>query len=150
MRLPPLAQPSALVILLALVAALVVAQPPAAQAVTPRELDLMAAVNEARAELGLRPLALSQRLRSDAEAYAGTLLASGRFVHAYLRPGTGELLAWGSLGTMGARQIVRRWLASPEHNALLLMPRARRIGVGIVLGLLDEERVRVAVLRIAL
>ena len=110
----------------------------------------MVAVNEARAELGLRPLALSQRLHSDAEAYAEALLTSGRFVHGYLRPGTGELIAWGSLGTMGARQIVRRWLASPEHNALLLMPRARWIGVGIVFGRLDGQRVRVAVVRISL
>jgi len=149
MRSRTLARLPVLFALFALGAALAVVRPGAADTATPPELDLLTRINEARADHGLRPLTLAPRLQSDAEGYAGTLSASGRFVHGYLRRGTGELIAWGSPGTMGARQIARRWLASPEHDRLLLMPRARWIGVGIVFGQLDGERLRVAVVRIS-
>ena len=140
----------AFLVLFAIGAALAAGPTAAAHAATPREFDLLAAINEARASYGLRPLAPSLRLQSDAEGYAGTLVASGRFVHADLRPGTGELIAWGSLGTIEARQIVGRWLASPEHKPILLMPQVRWIGAGIVFGQLGGERLGVVVVRVSM
>ena len=62
--------------------------------------------------------------------------AHGRFVSRLARfgirgPRVGENLAWGVGGGADAREIVRRWLASPHHRANLLRPGFRRVGIGL-------------------
>jgi uncharacterized protein YkwD len=46
----------------------------------------------------------------------------------------GETLAWGS-GSYGTpRAVVRAWMHSPEHRAILLSPRYHLVGIGRVYG----------------
>ena len=117
---------------------------------TAREAALVEAINEARAAYGLRPVALGPGIADRARAYARSLIERNVFVHGRLRPGTGEVLAWGTPGLMGARAVVQRWLASPEHRVILLWPRARRVGVGLAVGRFQGYAgVRVVVARLS-
>ena len=63
---------------------------------------------------------------------------SYRVVHSMFRTtGTwwaGENLAWGT-GTIGSpRNVIRMWLASPAHRAILLSPSYGYVGVGRTVG----------------
>lgn len=49
-------------------------------------------------------------------------------------PRLGENLAWGVGSAAGPRTIVRSWLASPPHRAMLLRPGFRRVGIGSLAG----------------
>jgi uncharacterized protein YkwD len=46
----------------------------------------------------------------------------------------GETIAWGSGGRATPAAIVRSWLRSPGHRAILLDGRYRDLGIGIALG----------------
>ena len=46
----------------------------------------------------------------------------------------GETIAWGSGGRATPASIVRSWLNSPGHRAILLDGRYKDLGVGIALG----------------
>jgi uncharacterized protein YkwD len=46
----------------------------------------------------------------------------------------GENLAWGSESSSTPRQIVRAWMASPEHKRNILTGGFREIGIAIVVG----------------
>lgn len=131
------------------VLALCAAAPVAGAAPTRGERALLAAVNEARAAHGLRPVRLAWPLQDRAHRYAAYLLRTDRFAHAPLPRGVRENLAWGTPNASAARQIVRMWLESPGHRANLLWRGARRAGVGLARG---EFRgyvgVRIAVLRL--
>ena len=137
--------------LLALLGAvLALAGPAAGSTANARELALIAAVNEVRADHGLRPVVLVSFLADEARGHTRELLARNAFAHGRLRPGTGEMLAWGTRGVMGARNVVLRWMASPEHRAILLWPAARRAGAGFVIGRFQGETgVRIAVVRLS-
>ena len=49
-------------------------------------------------------------------------------------PAFGENLAWGVGPGAQTHMIVRAWLASPGHRAILLRPGWRRLGIGTVVG----------------
>jgi uncharacterized protein YkwD len=139
-----------LLLLALLVALLALAGPAAGSTASARERALVAAVNEVRAEHGLRPVVLAPALLDEARSHARELLARNAFVHGRLRSGTAEMLAWGTRGVMGARSVVLRWMASPEHRAILLWPAARRAGTGFVIGRFQGETgVRIAVVRLS-
>jgi uncharacterized protein YkwD len=106
-------------------------------------------VNAERASHGLPALARSERLRAAADAHGADMVARRFFDH--VSPGgatltdrvrragypgrtLGEDIGWGTyeLGTPAA--IVRAWMLSPPHRAVILSPRFREIGVGIALG----------------
>ena len=147
MRRSPLAR-----VLVAVVAcALVLAAAPAAHAAgtpTRSELALLRAINEARSARGLVPVRLRWPLQPRSHAYAQTLMARDRFVHASLPRGVRENLALGTVGRMGPRSVVRMWLSSPAHRATLLWPGARSVGVGIARGKFGGySKMRVAVSR---
>ena len=108
------------------------------------ERKVVKLVNGIRASHGLRRLRTSRALTRAAGRHTGDILRSDIFSHsssdgtpmaARLRGYTGaawvgEDIAWVSRRRGVARAVVRMWMASPGHRAVLLAPAARRIGVG--------------------
>jgi uncharacterized protein YkwD len=103
------------------------------------ENRLMARINDARARAGLKQLRSYQTcLDGRAERWAKYLAESGRLEH---RNGlrvldacnlhwAGETLARGTR-SYGPREMVRGWMHSPGHRAVLMKPRANLAGVAI-------------------
>jgi uncharacterized protein YkwD len=116
---------------------------PAAGAAT-GESSLLAAMNQARAEHGLRPLRLDATLARAARAHSLDELRHGYFAHgAFVArltafgargPMVGENLAWGEGDLGSAGHVVAMWLASPEHRANLLRPGYTRVGLATPIG----------------
>jgi uncharacterized protein YkwD len=112
----------------------------AATTLTQGERTLLAAVNDVRADHGLRPLRVDSTLTRAARAHSTTLIRRGVFTHGALGarlaragargPVFGENLAWGTGSRATARGIVSGWLRSPGHRANLLRPGWVRIGIG--------------------
>jgi uncharacterized protein YkwD len=108
------------------------------------ELNLLAAVNAARASNGLPPLRLDSRLRTAARSHSTDMLRRDYFTHGDFRRRmlafhvqgfiSGENLAWGSGPHGQPGPIVKEWLASPEHRANLLRPGYTLIGIGLARG----------------
>lgn len=76
-------------------------------------LDVMlAAHNEARAEVGVGPVELDPALNAAALAYAEELIANGRFEHSSgsSRPNQGENLWAGTASAFSFRQMVDGWI----------------------------------------
>ena len=103
------------------------------------ENRVVAEVNEARARAGLRQLRVFQScLDGQAERWAKHLAESGRLEHrnqqrvlsACNLHWTGETLARGA-GDLSPREMVRAWMHSPGHRAVLMKPRANLAGVAI-------------------
>jgi uncharacterized protein YkwD len=139
---------------IALVAAagvLMVAAGPA-QASTPRWVGLFRAINAVRTSHGLRPIAISRGLRAAAERHSHDMMWRGYFAHTSPTGSTltqrvmtsgfvtygpwwaGETLAWGC-GTRGdPTRVVRAWLNSPEHRAIILSSRYHLVGIGRAYG----------------
>src|SRR5246127_3966624 len=93
-------------------------------------VSLLEAVNAARKAYGLRPLQVDSTLTHAAQAHSSDMLRRDYFAHGNF-PGrmaafhvggqaAGENLAWGSGPYSQAAEVVREWLASPEHRANLL------------------------------
>jgi uncharacterized protein YkwD len=112
---------------------------------------LIGEINRTRRARGLRPLRLSTQLRDAGTAHAQALAAAGQFTHAWPTTGklftswirgfypargyrawsVGENLLWASPGFTPA-DAVRQWLDSPSHRRVLLSPRWRELGIGVV------------------
>lgn len=113
------------------VTAALAAAPAQAAAPTTMEKRLVERINDARQARGLRPLRIGARLNQGARSWSRHLLRRDSFHHASgLRPGTGEILAWGTCAWFTPAQAVRMWLDSPGHRALLLRPGFRVVGTG--------------------
>lgn len=103
------------------------------------ENRVVARINDARARAGLKRLRFYQAcLDGRAERWANYLAQSGRLEH---RDGqrvldtcklhwTGETLARGTRG-LSPREMVRIWMHSPVHRAVLMKPRASLAGVAV-------------------
>ena len=100
---------------------------------------VVARINDARARAGLRQLRFYQTcLDSQSERWARHLAESGRLVHrnqyrvlsACNLHWTGETLARGA-GGLSPRAMVRAWMHSPAHRAVLMQPRANLAGVAM-------------------
>lgn len=119
-----------------------------ARAATGHWYPLYQAINKVRRAHGLRPVAPSPRLHWAARHHSSDMLAHDYFAHTSPTGSTlyerivgsgfrtvgywqaGETLAWGT-GTWGApAYVVKMWMASPEHRAILLSPLFRLVGVG--------------------
>jgi len=126
---------------------------PAAQAAGPRmdsgERAVLRAINRARASHGLRRLRADRRLARAADAHTRSMLRSDFFAHGafaqrvrrYIRVpvrAVGETLAYTS--RCSARTVVRMWLNSPSHRAVVLSSLYRRLGVGRRIGRLGGMR----------
>ena len=124
---------------------------PAAQAGGPRldagERSVVRAINRARGHHGLKRLMAGRRLARAADVHTRNMLRGDYFAHGafaqrvrrYVRyRAIGETLAMAS--RCSARRIVRMWLDSPGHRAVLLSPRFRRVGIGRRTGRLGARR----------
>jgi uncharacterized protein YkwD len=120
-----------------------VAAPAPAQP-TPAEASLLQAMNQARAQHGVRPLRIDLRLEAAARAKSRFMLRTGTFAHGNFQrrlssyrargPYFGENLAWGVGASGSAAGVVQMWLASPSHRANLLRRNFQRVGLGVVVG----------------
>jgi uncharacterized protein YkwD len=112
--------------------------------------DLLGAINAVRAGHGLAPVTSSPALRTAAWAHSAEMAQRGFFEHEsvdgtpfwrrlerYFGSGgdrywsVGENLLW-NVKFLPATEVVRRWLGSPPHRRVLLMPRWRRVGISAV------------------
>jgi uncharacterized protein YkwD len=103
------------------------------------ENRLVARINDARARAGLKQVRSYQTcLDGRSERWAKYLAENGRLEHrngqrvlddCHLR-WTAETLARGS-GSISPREMVRSWMHSPSHRAVLMKPRANLAGVAI-------------------
>jgi uncharacterized protein YkwD len=111
--------------------------------------DLLHDLNAIRAQHGLAPLRLSAGLAAAARQHASEMLRRGYFSHSSANGlpywkrirsfypelaganwTVGENLYW-IPGEVGAAQVVRRWMHSPEHRENILMPAWRQIGIAV-------------------
>jgi uncharacterized protein YkwD len=114
------------------------------------ETSLLRAMNEVRAQHGLRSLRVDTHLERAARSHSRAMLADGVFQHGAFGSRmlrfdvtgqlAGENLAWGTGDRGTAMGIVRAWLASPEHRANLLRPSFTRAGIGTVVGTFQGYR----------
>jgi uncharacterized protein YkwD len=119
-----------------------------AHAANPPWAPLFRAINTVRRSHGLRAVAASPRLHRAARHHSsdmvahqyfahtspygstlyGRILSSGFLTHGYWQ--AGETLAWGTGYDARAAGVVRMWMHSPEHRAILLSPLFRFVGIG--------------------
>jgi uncharacterized protein YkwD len=116
------------------------------------ERKVVKLVNRIRARHGLRRLKASATLSRAASDHTGEMLRADYLSHCSsdgtpmatrIRRYTGahwvgENIATTSRRHAVARRVVRMWMASPGHRAVLLAPSGRRIGVGRARGRLGS------------
>jgi uncharacterized protein YkwD len=127
--------------------------PPTGANVARAQSATLCLINENRAKRNLPRLGSTASLARAAAAHSRDMASRGFFSHAspggstprqridragYLdgasRWTIGETIAWGSGGMASPASIVRSWLQSPGHRAILLDGRFRDVGIGIALG----------------
>jgi uncharacterized protein YkwD len=110
-------------------------------------------VNAERAAHGLAPVRAAAHLRVAAQRHAADMVVKHYFEHVsrdgssltdrarragYLsgarRYKLGENIGWGEAQLASATAIVRAWMNSPGHRAVILTPGFREVGVGIAAG----------------
>jgi uncharacterized protein YkwD len=116
------------------------------------ERKVVRLVNRIRTHHGLRRLKASRTLAQAASDHTSDMLRADYLSHDS-RDGTpmatrvrrytgarwvGENIAVTSRRRGVARRVVRMWMASPSHRAVLLSPKSRRIGVGRARGRLGS------------
>ncbi len=128
--------------LAAALAALLIALPLAALAQGAAETALIAQVNAARAQAGLKPVVAEARLTRVAAAHAADMAKNGFVGHAgsdgagmierTLRAGYGYAYIAENVagGQPNAQAALATWLASGSHRRNLLAPEATQCGVG--------------------
>ena len=110
-----------------------------------RRLAVGCLVNKARTRAGLRGFAWNGALARAATRHARDMARRGYFAHqrsggpslsrrarsaGYRGRSVGEAIAYGCGSTSTPASIVRMWMASPPHRAILLSGRSR-VGIGI-------------------
>jgi uncharacterized protein YkwD len=131
-----------LVAFLALFALLGSAAGAGARGLSSSEASLLQTMNTVRTSQGLAPLRLDVHLLRAARGHSADMMSRQDFAHGAVAaralaqrargPVYGEDLAWGTGVT--AQSVVKNWLASPRHRAVLLRPGFRRIGIGVAFG----------------
>jgi uncharacterized protein YkwD len=123
-----------------------------ARAATGHWYPVFQAINKVRRAHGLRPVVPSPRLHWAARHHSSDMLARDYFAHTSPTGSTlydrivnsgfrtigyweaGETLAWGT-GVLGnPAHVVKAWMASPEHRAIVLSPIFRFVGIGRAYG----------------
>ena len=120
-----------------------------------RERAIVRAINRQRAKHGLSKLRSSRRLARAADFHSWEMLDADYFAHESRDGGPfdarvrryanhkalGETLAMvGGCGPKAARRIVRMWMNSPGHRAILLSSSFRKVGLGKRTGDLRGDR----------
>jgi uncharacterized protein YkwD len=117
---------------------------------------LLCAVDAERAQRSLPAVSESQQLSRAAQGHAMDMVTRRFFAHVtpggstlgervgatgYMRGRRdwelGEAIAWAQQPLDTAASLVRAWLASPPHRAILLDRRFREVGIGVAAGLTD-------------
>jgi uncharacterized protein YkwD len=121
-----------------------------------REEAMIRGINHARARYGLGPVRVSHRLNRAADFHSWEMLDGNYFAHASRDGGpfdarvhrfahpraVGETLAMlgGRCGRGSARRVVRMWMHSAGHRAILLSGTYRRVGLAKRAGALGSTR----------
>ncbi len=120
-----------------------------------RERAMVRAINRQRAKYGLSKLRASRRLARAADYHSWEMLDADYFAHESRDGGPfdarvrryanhkalGETLArLGGCGRKAARRVVRMWMNSPGHRAILLSSSYRKVGIGKRIGELRGSR----------
>jgi uncharacterized protein YkwD len=108
------------------------------------ESSFLAAINEVRAEHSRRRVRLDHGLVRAARAHSLDMVRAGYFEHGdFVRrlvsfgargPMVGEDLGWTVSNGEQTDRIIRWWLGSPGHRAVLLRRGFRSMGVGVARG----------------
>jgi uncharacterized protein YkwD len=113
-----------------------------------RERTVIERINAVRADHGLAPLTTRRKLSHAADRHTARQLSrrtlshqlpgeaslQGRLRLSAGRLPVGEVVAWAARQGSGSAAIVRNWMDSPEHRALLLSGDFRVAGIGIRTG----------------
>jgi uncharacterized protein YkwD len=124
---------------------------PAAQASGPRldrgERAVVRVINRARAHHDIKRLVAGRRLALAADVHSRHMLAADYFSHGAFSRRVRRFVSFRRIGETiamssrcSARRIVRMWLDSPGHRAVLLSRGFRRVGVGRRKGRLGAGR----------
>jgi uncharacterized protein YkwD len=120
-----------------------------------RERAIVRAINRQRSKHGLSRLKSSRRLARAADFHSWEMLDADYFAHESRDGGPfaervrryanhralGETLAMlGGCGSKAARRVVRMWMNSPGHRAILLSSSFKRVGLGRRTGELRGDR----------
>jgi uncharacterized protein YkwD len=142
-------------LLAALLAPPIISAASAAPRLDGRERAIVRAINRQRAKHGLSNLKASRRLARAADFHSWEMLDADYFAHESRDGGSfadrvrryanhralGETLAMlGGCGRKAARPVVRMWMNSPGHRAILLSSSFKRVGLGRRTGDLQGSR----------
>jgi uncharacterized protein YkwD len=121
-----------------------------------KERAIVRGINHQRAKHGLAPVHASARLSRAADYHSWEMLDANYFAHTSRDGGSfdarvrryvnkralGETLAYlgGGCSRGSARRVVRMWMNSPPHRAILLSGTYRRVGVGKRVGSLGSGK----------
>ena len=126
------------------------------------EKQVLTLVNQQRAAHHLAPLRAQASLFRSARAHTDNMATVPFFSHdspngstpgeraiaaGYTTRGCrswmiGEAIAWGSAGYASPAQIVRGWMKSPPHRAILLGRSFRDVGIGVAVGAYQDAGLR--------
>jgi uncharacterized protein YkwD len=126
----------------------------AAHTISPARQATICLVNAERARRGRAPLRASRKLTLAAQRHSVDMVARGFFAHetpngttvrervqrtGYLRGAwrwaLGENIGWAAQSGATPAGMVRAWMNSPGHRAIILTARFREAGVGIAMGI---------------
>ena len=124
---------------------------PTAAAVSEVRESVLCLVNAERAQRGLPAFKVQAQLAKSAEGHAKDMVRRGYFSHTskdgreladrvrsagYLKGkwSIGENLAWGTGVLATPANIVKAWMESPGHRAIVLAPNFRDAGIGLAIG----------------
>jgi uncharacterized protein YkwD len=115
--------------------------------------SVLCLVNAERAQRALRPVVASRPLTRAAAGHSADMVRRGYFAHVspdgldlrtrvartgYLRgrrrPMLGETIGWGTDVYATPAELVKGFMESPEHKAIILDGRYREVGIGLALG----------------
>jgi uncharacterized protein YkwD len=133
----------------------VAAPPPAYVASSSAEIAIVREINRVRRSHRLRPVKLTAPLARVARRHSSLMLKydalshssfdgssfSTRLQRAGKRRAYGETLAWAPSGAhVNARALLKLWMRSAPHRAVLMNGKLRRVGVGRVYGSMGPQR----------
>jgi uncharacterized protein YkwD len=131
------------------------APPPAHAASSPAEIAIVREINRVRRAHHLRTLRIAAPLSKVARRHSSLMLKHDALTHSSFdgssfstrlqragkRRQYGETLAWAPDGAgVNARAVVKLWMRSAPHRAVLMNGKLRRVGVGRVYGSMGAQR----------
>ena len=118
------------------------------------EADMVAAINQVRAQHGLNALQRSRSLMRSSGRYSHWLMANDTFRHLGTIQASsrfsmlGEALEMHTGRRFDVRGALNRWMGSPSHRAIVLSTVMRWQGVGVTRGRLGATRATIWVLHV--